>query len=69
MKTKPNDLVNVGSGDIEDGGLTKREYFAAKALHGMLSDGDEPDSKTASNSVNVADLLIKALNKPKTETK
>ena len=46
-------------------GLTKREYFAAKALQGILSDssthGSAEDAVCA--SVRIADLLIEALNK------
>lgn len=48
--------------DFLSGGLTKREYFAAMAMQGLMSDprfnGDIPKS-----SVKMADLLIEELNK------
>ena len=84
MKTNPNDLVQpvksdkirVGGGDVYDGGLTKREYFAAMALQGALSNphfskGSAEDGETfqqfkddlVRNSVQFADALIVELNK------
>lgn len=53
-------------------GLTKREYFAAMALQGLLSNGDGPADvwiadkgmgPVAQMAVECADALIKALNK------
>lgn len=45
-------------------GLTKREYFAAMAMQYIIS-SDTPDTleNFANVSVNMADALIKALNK------
>jgi hypothetical protein len=44
-------------------GLTKREYFAAKALQGLLADPTTIISKTvAEDAVKLADHLIQALN-------
>lgn len=50
METKPNDLVNqvikkhyIGDGNYEEsvnGGLSKREYFAAMAMQGMMANSD-----------------------------
>lgn len=51
---------------ILQGGLTKRETFAAMAMQGYISAGSTgmPDEKTiATMSVNAANALIKALNK------
>jgi hypothetical protein len=43
-------------------GLTKREYFAAKALQGLLADPSTIISKNvAEDAVKLADHLIKAL--------
>ena len=46
-------------------GLTKREYFAALAMQGILCDGDGGHSERslANTAVNMADALIEALNK------
>lgn len=46
------------------GGLTKREYFAAIALQGILSNNSISISKGSSElAVTLADQLISALNK------
>lgn len=78
MKTNPNDLIQpvksdkirVGGGDVYDGGLTKREYFAAMALQGILS-GDitintqlnQSPKWSAEYALQCADALIVELNK------
>lgn len=55
----PNETIQLG--------LTKREYFAARAMQGMLSDESEGDAATyqpdscAKRAVLFADALIKAL--------
>jgi hypothetical protein len=47
-------------------GMTKREYFAAKALQGLLADPTTMISKTvAEDAVKMADHLIEALNNDK----
>ena len=48
-------------------GLTKREYFAAMAMQGLLSTVPESFNgrEIAEISVNMADALIEALNKEK----
>ena len=43
-------------------GLTKREYFAAMALKGILSQDDSRPSDAATWAVEYADALIDALN-------
>ena len=43
-------------------GMTLRDYFAAKAMHAILSNPDfnEDDSKLAAYAYNVADAMLKA---------
>lgn len=61
--TDPNDDVNVS--------LTKREYFAAKAMQGLIGSDRVspehspawPDSVVAARAVAMADALIAELNK------
>jgi len=68
MSTDPNELV-IGYGEAD--GLTKREYFAALALQGLLAaetenynfGPTETGTRTAaSDAVAHADALIAALN-------
>ncbi len=42
-------------------GMTLREYFAAQAMHGLLSAGKVGDHSVAEHAVHHADELIKAL--------
>jgi hypothetical protein len=44
-------------------GLAKREYFAAMAMQGILSQHDSRPSYAATLAVAYADALIEALNK------
>ena len=44
-------------------GLTKREYFAAKAMQGLCSDHEYKISDIAASAVKIADALINELNK------
>lgn len=71
MKTNPNDLVTPLMMDgMIDGGLTKREYFAALAMQGLLSNNDVRDLDLlhhAKLSVEMSDNLIKALNEKAAE--
>jgi hypothetical protein len=57
MKTNPNDPA------FHNPGLTKREYFAAMALQGLLADNTYNTDVAANVAVDFADLLIEALNK------
>ena len=43
------------------GGLTKREYFAAMAMQGLLASGDSGASNVAKWSVGYATALLAAL--------
>lgn len=58
---------NVSSTEGLDTGLTKREYFAAMALQGIMSDPNrEHNAKSIPYSelaVRMADYLIEALNR------
>jgi len=72
--TNANDLINetrykvdeLVSESYPNHGLTKREYFAAMAMQGMLASANNTlfDYETiATHSVKHADALINALNK------
>jgi hypothetical protein len=69
MKTEPNDSATgfgyaSHSSSYSKDGLTKREYFAAMAMQGILSGKLQTNSVfVADYSVKYADALIKSLNK------
>lgn len=71
MKTNPNDsafAAFVDNGHYEDNmlieGLSKREYFAAAAMQGIISKPHEMDpDAVAECAVGYADALTAALNK------
>jgi hypothetical protein len=67
MKTNPNDLAYPAMAqNYLHIGLTKREYFAAMALQGMLSyDRTRHLDDISRWSVEAADALINALNETK----
>jgi hypothetical protein len=44
-------------------GLTKREYFAAMAMQGLLADSTVPTFQVAEHAVIQADALLKELEK------
>lgn len=46
-------------------GLTKREYFAAMALQGLLANDSGLITSKARDAVQAAEALIEILNKPK----
>lgn len=62
--TNPDSPINpVGSSVYANGqGLTKREYFAAMAMQGLLAEGHY-SKFIAEKSCAMADLLIEELNK------
>lgn len=77
MKTNGNDSVNPIKHFHSEGkdvskvhnGLTKREYFAAMAMQGLIAhncahfkDEDLHETGIAKRSVKLADALIKTLN-------
>ena len=51
--------------DAPQEGLTKREYFAAMALQGLLANDSELITSKARDAVQAADALIEILNKAK----
>lgn len=64
IKTKPDDYV---TGTTPGKRLTKREYFAAMALQGLLSEAayySFNKHNYAIEAVKHADALIETLNKP-----
>lgn len=66
-ETKANDLAYpVRKIDtINFTGLTKREYFAAMALQGLLANDSALITSKARDVVQAADALIEILNKAK----
>ncbi len=67
-ETLPNDQAfPKHPNSYSDSSLTKREYFAAMAMQGLLYTVPESFNGTeiAQLSVNMADALIEALNKEK----
>jgi hypothetical protein len=61
-------VINPLSGDVWEQGLSKREYFAAMAMSGILANITDknffPD-RIASDCTMMADKLINALNEEK----
>ena len=51
--------------DAPQEGLTKREYFAAMALQGLLANDSALITSKARDAVQAADALIEILNKAK----
>jgi len=63
-KTEPNQAAFAcvdGNSHLQEG-LTKREYFAAMALQGLLADGHYASAGVTKRAVDLADELIKSLN-------
>ena len=50
-------------------GLTKREYFAAAALTGLLAANELPLTRAAIRAVEVADTILDELNREDKKTK
>jgi hypothetical protein len=74
METKKNESAFpiIAEDYIIDGGLTKREYFAAMALQGIIANKDGLDIKIeriVESAVDTADALIEELNKTKQHEK
>lgn len=71
IPTKPHDTAFPCHEDLYDAGMSIREYFAAKAMQGILTTQTKAaidsgmwlaDESIAAKSVRMADALIKALN-------
>jgi hypothetical protein len=72
MKTKPNEPIHTieYNNNYISNGLTKREYFAAMALQGLLGDRKLGSiQEYAEYAVKLADALIEELSKTKTNEK
>jgi hypothetical protein len=61
QQTKPHEPAFIYNDDYPEEGLTKREYFAAMAMQGLLANPNI--SCVTSDAVLYADKLIEALNK------
>ena len=67
-KTSANDssFPVIAENYIIDGGLTKREYFAAIALQGLITKyGVDYQDEQIKQAIFVADIFIEELNKTK----
>ena len=67
LETKPNEPINTieYNNNYVSMGLTKREYFAAMALQGLLANDSGLITSKARDAVQAAEALIEILNKPK----
>lgn len=68
--TKPDDPTNISFkplGENANTGLTKREYFAAMALQGLIATNRHEFKQAVEVSVIFADELIEQLNEGKTK--
>lgn len=69
MSTRGHEPVNVilnkDAHDVFEAGLSKREYFAAIAMQGLVSGGYSQRPESAKLAVDYADALIIELNKEK----
>ena len=66
METKPNESINTieYNNNYISTGLTKREYFAAMAMQGLLTKfGNDYELQIAKDAIYWADALIEELNK------
>jgi len=68
VKTKPNEPIHTieYNNNYISNGLTKREYFAAMALQGIIANKDGLDIKIeriVESAVDTADALIEELSK------
>ena len=69
-ETNPNEPINMVeyNNNYISTGLTKREYFAAMAMQGIIANKDGLDIKIeriVESAVDTADALIEELNKTK----
>lgn len=66
-QTKANESINniLYMDNYTSTGLTKREYFAAMALQGLLANDSALITGKARDAVQAADALIEELNKTK----
>ena len=66
-QTKANESINIVeyNNNYISTGLTKREYFAAMAMQGLLANDSGLITSKARDAVQAAEALIEILNKPK----
>jgi hypothetical protein len=71
METKPNEPIHTieYNNNYISNGLTKREYFAAMALQGLLANNSNNYAYCVISAVEYADGLIEELSKTKTNEK
>ena len=72
MRTNPDEPIQTieYNNNYISNGLTKREYFAAMAMQGLLSDYESESIEDYSKyAVQLADTLIEELSKTKTNEK
>lgn len=64
MKTEPNKSITPHAFGLSkpEFGLTKREYFAAMAMQGLLANPNVPAKYVVNDAVSYADDLITVLN-------
>jgi nitrogenase subunit NifH len=72
METKPNEPIHTieYNNNYISNGLTKREYFSAMVLQGIIANKDGLDIKIeriVESAVDTADALIEELSKTKTK--
>ena len=67
METKANESIKPieYNNNYISTGLTKREYFAAMAMQGLLANDSGLITSKARDAVKAADALIEELNKTK----
>jgi len=64
VKTNPDEPIQpIEYSDNYSNGLTKREYFAAMALQGLLANNNKEYAYCVISAVEFADDLINELNK------
>jgi hypothetical protein len=62
MPTRPDDSFHPQADNTLHGGISLREWYAGKALAGLVRMGDPADA--AEQAVNLADALIARLSRP-----
>jgi len=58
-----NQIGFVSGNDVGEGGMTLRDYFAAKALQACLTQGSWVYKNLARESYDIADAMLEARNK------
>lgn len=61
----PERLRGSVRGFVSEGGLTKREWFAAQAMQGLLAEGTSDERLVAKWAVDYADAVLAELERRK----